>query len=61
MRDATPAPALHRRSFLKYSGALGAAATITSTLSACSSGPESTNETGDGGEGARAPTGRSPR
>ncbi|MGI5198159.1 ABC transporter substrate-binding protein [Streptomyces sp. CA-288835] len=52
MRDATHAPALHRRSFLKYSGALGAAAAISSTLSACSSGPESTNETGGGGEGA---------
>nr|WP_206440746.1 ABC transporter substrate-binding protein [Streptomyces scabichelini] len=43
---------MHRRSFLKYSGALGAAAVISSTLSACSSGPESTNETGGGGEGA---------
>ncbi|MFI1207624.1 ABC transporter substrate-binding protein [Streptomyces sp. NPDC020802] len=52
MRDATPAPALHRRSFLKHSGALGAAAAITSALSACSAGPESTNETGDEGEGA---------
>ncbi|WP_221357241.1 ABC transporter substrate-binding protein [Streptomyces beigongshangae] len=52
MRDATPAPALHRRSFLKHSGALGAAATIAATLSACSSGPESTNETDGGGEGA---------
>lgn len=52
MRDATHAPALHRRSFLKYSGALGAAAAISSTLSACSSGPQSTNETGGGGEGA---------
>ncbi|MFE9643907.1 ABC transporter substrate-binding protein [Streptomyces sp. NPDC006365] len=52
MRDATHAPALHRRSFLKYSGALGAAAAIGSTLSACSSGPQSTNETGGGGEGA---------
>ncbi|TPQ15869.1 ABC transporter substrate-binding protein [Streptomyces sporangiiformans] len=52
MRDATTAPAPHRRSFLKYSGALGASAAISATLSACSSGPESTNETGGGGEGA---------
>jgi peptide/nickel transport system substrate-binding protein len=43
-------PALHRRSFLKYSGALGAAAAVSASLSACSSGPQSTNETG-GGEG----------
>lgn len=52
MRDVTPdVPALHRRSFLKYSGALGAAAAISSSLTACSSGPESTNDTGDGGGG----------
>ncbi|MFE0100124.1 ABC transporter substrate-binding protein [Streptomyces sp. NPDC059009] len=37
-----------RRSFLKHTGALGAAAAITSTLSACSSGPESTSDTGGG-------------
>ncbi|MER5182158.1 ABC transporter substrate-binding protein [Streptomyces sp. NPDC002896] len=48
MRDVTHVPALHRRSFLKYTGALGAAAAVTSTLSACSAGPESTNETDDG-------------
>ncbi|WP_031476971.1 ABC transporter substrate-binding protein [Streptomyces bicolor] len=42
-------PALHRRSFLKYTGALGAAAAVSASLSACSSGPESTNETGGGG------------
>lgn len=49
MRDVTPdVPAPHRRSFLKYSGALGAAAAISSSLSACSSGPESTNDTGGG-------------
>ena len=50
MRDVTHTPALHRRSFLKYTGALGAAAAISSSLSACSSGPESTNDTGGGGE-----------
>ncbi|MGW7274955.1 ABC transporter substrate-binding protein [Streptomyces sp. NPDC054864] len=42
-------PAPDRRSFLRYTGALGAAATITTTLSACSSGPESTNDAGGGG------------
>ncbi|MEV2249558.1 ABC transporter substrate-binding protein [Streptomyces sp. NPDC050147] len=41
-------PTSDRRAFLKYTGALGAAAAITTTLSACSSGPESTNEAGDG-------------
>ncbi|MFH8412360.1 ABC transporter substrate-binding protein [Streptomyces collinus] len=50
MRDVTPdVPAPHRRSFLKYTGALGAAAAVSSSLSACSSGPESTNDTGTGG------------
>ncbi|WP_263170568.1 ABC transporter substrate-binding protein [Streptomyces sp. SCSIO ZS0520] len=48
VRDVTAGPGLHRRSFLKHSGALGAAAAISTTLSACSSGPESTNETGGG-------------
>ncbi|MEU3484563.1 ABC transporter substrate-binding protein [Streptomyces massasporeus] len=49
MRDETPdVPALHRRSFLKYTGALGAAAAVSASLSACSSGPESTNDTGTG-------------
>ncbi|MBZ9643027.1 ABC transporter substrate-binding protein [Streptomyces sp. PSKA30] len=53
MRDVThDVPALHRRSFLKYTGALGAAAAVSASLSACSAGPESTNDTGDGGEGA---------
>ncbi|MFG2134329.1 ABC transporter substrate-binding protein [Streptomyces sp. NPDC048751] len=51
-RDVTrDVPAPHRRSFLKYSGALGAAAALTSSLSACSSGPESTNDTGGSGGG----------
>ena len=50
MRDVThDVPALHRRSFLKHTGALGAAAAVSASLSACSSGPESTNETGSGG------------
>ncbi|MFF6912767.1 ABC transporter substrate-binding protein [Streptomyces sp. NPDC012466] len=50
MRDVTPdVPALHRRSFLKYTGALGATAAVSTSLSACSSGPESTNDTGTGG------------
>ncbi|MFH0518290.1 ABC transporter substrate-binding protein [Streptomyces sp. M41] len=49
MRDVThDVPALHRRSFLKHTGALGAAAAVSASLSACSSGPESTNETGGG-------------
>lgn len=47
MRDVTPdVPAPDRRAFLKYSGALGAAAALSSSLAACSSGPESTNDTG---------------
>jgi peptide/nickel transport system substrate-binding protein len=50
VRDVTPdVPALHRRSFLKHTGALGAAAAVSASLSACSSGPQSTNETGGGG------------
>lgn len=60
MRDVTrdvtrhvPA-APHRRSFLKYTGALGAAAAISSSLSACSSGPESTNDTEGGAGGANS-------
>ncbi|MGA5898302.1 ABC transporter substrate-binding protein [Streptomyces venetus] len=53
MRDVThDVPAPHRRSFLKYTGALGAAAAVSASLSACSSGPESTNDTGGGGDGA---------
>jgi peptide/nickel transport system substrate-binding protein len=52
VRDVThDVPALHRRSFLKYTGALSAAAAVSASLSACSSGPESTNDTGDGGGG----------
>ncbi|GEC05954.1 ABC transporter substrate-binding protein [Streptomyces spinoverrucosus] len=52
MRDVTnDVPALHRRSFLKHTGALGAAAAVSTSLSACSAGPESTNDTGDGGTG----------
>ncbi|APY88418.1 ABC transporter substrate-binding protein [Streptomyces alfalfae] len=46
-----PPPAPDRRSFLRYSGALGTAAALSGTLAACSAGPESTNETGDGGQG----------
>ncbi|MFI6348910.1 ABC transporter substrate-binding protein [Streptomyces sp. NPDC050560] len=53
MSDATPGRALHRRSFLKYTGAFGAATAITTSLSACSSGPESTNDTGGGGGGSK--------
>ncbi|AMW10386.1 ABC transporter substrate-binding protein [Streptomyces qaidamensis] len=50
MRDVTPdVPAPHRRSFLKYTGALGATAAVSASLSACSSGPQSTNDTGTGG------------
>lgn len=60
MRDVThDVPAVHRRSFLKHSGALGAAAALTSALPAltsCSSGPESTNDTGGGGGGDRTLT-----
>ncbi|MFI9610748.1 ABC transporter substrate-binding protein [Streptomyces sp. NPDC052023] len=53
MRDVThDVPAPHRRSFLKYSGALGAAAAVPASLTACSAGPESTNDFGDGGGGA---------
>ncbi|MFD3519789.1 ABC transporter substrate-binding protein [Streptomyces sp. NPDC058653] len=51
MSDVNPASALRRRSLLKYTGALGAAAAITTTLSACSGGPESTNDTGADGKG----------
>lgn len=54
MRDVNRTPAPHRRSFLKYTGALGAAAALSSSLSACSSGPESTNDTGGSGGGQNA-------
>jgi peptide/nickel transport system substrate-binding protein len=48
VRDVTPdVPAPHRRSFLKYTGALGAAA-VSASVPACSAGPESTNDTGTG-------------
>ncbi|GAA2432103.1 ABC transporter substrate-binding protein [Streptomyces glaucus] len=50
MRDVIrDVPAPHRRTFLKHTGALGAAAAVTASLGACG-GPESTNDTG-GGEG----------
>lgn len=52
MRDVTnDVPALHRRSFLQHTGTLGAAAAVSASLGACSVGPESTNDTGDGGSG----------
>ncbi|GGZ18885.1 ABC transporter substrate-binding protein [Streptomyces poonensis] len=54
MRDATDdddVPAPHRRAFLRYSGALGAAAALPASLSGCSWGPESTIATGGGGGG----------
>ncbi|MEV6055924.1 ABC transporter substrate-binding protein [Streptomyces sp. NPDC052107] len=44
-------PAPRRRSFLKYTGALGAAAVLPPVLAGCSAGPESTNDTGGGGSG----------
>ncbi|MFE2581456.1 ABC transporter substrate-binding protein [Streptomyces sp. NPDC059378] len=57
MRDVThDVPALHRRSFLKHTGALGAAATLSSSLAACSAGPESTNDTGSGAGAQRTLT-----
>ncbi|MFJ9035897.1 ABC transporter substrate-binding protein [Streptomyces sp. NPDC102406] len=40
-----------RRSFLKHTGALGAAAAVSASLAACSSGPKSTNDTDGDGEG----------
>ncbi|MFJ5267428.1 ABC transporter substrate-binding protein [Streptomyces sp. NPDC088358] len=55
MRDVTDLPAPHRRSFLKYTGALGAATALSSSLAACSSGPQSTNDTG-GGKGGKDAT-----
>jgi peptide/nickel transport system substrate-binding protein len=39
---------MHRRTFLKHTGALGAAAAVSASLSACSTGPESTNDTSGG-------------
>ncbi|MEU6670725.1 ABC transporter substrate-binding protein [Streptomyces sp. NPDC046727] len=44
-------PAPRRRSLLKGVGALGAALALPPSLAACSSGPESTNDTGGGGSG----------
>ncbi len=50
--DDTSPHAPRRRSFLKRVGALGAAAVgLPPALAACSAGPESTNDTGDGGSG----------
>lgn len=40
---------MHRRTFLKHTGALGAAAAVSASLSACSWGPQSTIDTGSGG------------
>ncbi|MGW0883855.1 ABC transporter substrate-binding protein [Streptomyces sp. NPDC002671] len=52
MTDVThDVPAPRRRSFLKFTGMLGAAAALPPALAACSSGPESTNDTGGGGSG----------
>jgi len=57
VRDVTPdVPVTARRTVLKYSGALGAAAALSSSLAACSSGPESTNDTGGGSEQDRTLT-----
>ncbi|MFJ8721003.1 ABC transporter substrate-binding protein [Streptomyces sp. NPDC093269] len=57
MREVTPdVPVTARRTVLKYSGALGAAAALSSSLAACSSGPESTNDTGGGSEQDRTLT-----
>ncbi|MET9496992.1 ABC transporter substrate-binding protein [Streptomyces sp. NPDC006552] len=41
-----------RRSFLAYSGALAAAAAVSTSLSACSSGPRSTDNAGEDGAGS---------
>lgn len=50
--DVTPdLPAPRRRQFLKLTGALGGAALLPPALSACSGGPQSTNDTGSGGSG----------
>jgi peptide/nickel transport system substrate-binding protein len=46
----TAGPGFDRRSFLKYSGVLSAAAAITGSLSACSSGPKSTGAVGAGAD-----------
>ncbi|MFI1070441.1 ABC transporter substrate-binding protein [Streptomyces puniciscabiei] len=52
--DVTPGPGVpapRRRQFLGYTGALGAAALLPPALTACSAGPQSTNDTGGGGTG----------
>ncbi|MEU2924737.1 ABC transporter substrate-binding protein [Streptomyces sp. NPDC007251] len=52
--DVTPepgVPAPRRRQFLAYTGVLGAAALLPPALTACSAGPQSTNDTGGGGSG----------
>ncbi len=51
MRDVTDHSVLHRRRFLR-SSALAAAGALSSSLAACSSGPQSTNDTG-GGRGGK--------
>ncbi|KPI05507.1 ABC-type transporter, periplasmic subunit [Actinobacteria bacterium OK074] len=51
IRDVRDVPAPPRRAFLKYTGALGMAAALSSSLAACSSGPQSTNDTGGSGSG----------
>ncbi|TDC74940.1 ABC transporter substrate-binding protein [Actinomadura sp. 7K507] len=48
MTDLQPGRGLHRRDFLRYTGLLGAAATITAGLAACG-GPSSTGSGGSGG------------
>ncbi|MGI5454692.1 ABC transporter substrate-binding protein [Streptomyces sp. CA-249302] len=47
---------MHRRTFLKHTGALSAAAAVSASLSACSAGPQSTNDTGSGGGKGRTLT-----
>ncbi|MEV0633755.1 ABC transporter substrate-binding protein [Streptomyces sp. NPDC050619] len=52
MRDVThDVPAPDRRAFLKRTGVLGATAAASSSLAACSAGPESTIDTGGPGSG----------
>ncbi|MEU8340834.1 peptide/nickel transport system substrate-binding protein [Actinomadura meyerae] len=48
MTDLQPGRGLHRRDFLRYTGLLGAAATISAGLAACG-GPSSTGSGGSGG------------
>ncbi|MFF3915536.1 ABC transporter substrate-binding protein [Streptomyces sp. NPDC001852] len=52
--DVTPGPdvpAPRRRQFLSSTGVLGALALLPPALTACSTGPQSTNDTGGGGTG----------